>query len=870
MVGGGGGGHEAERGEALGQLEPDPHAAVAARLQRGRPVRERAEVGAQQRVRVAAAAAEVLFFLPERALPDEVGARLGRAHRERARAVERVERVGKAVADEVEHAAVGGGECDLAGYAAPVLIDQPKVHLDRFSRPRFARRFDLYAKVLHAGVDGEGDVAGAELRAAEVLRRRRRGDAAGEEDDRDEGVRQVPLVQRDLDLRRAPHELHDLARQHALALDRHQRRRALERARHEDPGRLAGRVGRLLGHELQPLVVLPLPPDVRAAPAGRVEIGRRADRVAAHVGALGLDHVRAAVGDGEREPGPPPALQVDGLLGHDFFGALAAPPEPPVGADLAHGVPLPPHEPHLHALGPRRLPVRVDGDEVGGDGAGAVQVEVAGLRLHAEVEGAGVDGDGPLRRELLPARVGDGGGELEIGRRAGRVGREEKADAALALGVEHGVALGDARVLRGGVVVEGVAARRAEAVAVVARRAVGAGAADEAVAEARAAHRAAVEVAAGKRRLEKVARRGRGQRRLGAHGERRGAEGLDLERHLRHVAVVVPAARGGGGVRGQHEPRHVRPERGGGRHVVGEVERARRRREERPVEHGLVARAPDEHAHGVAEHAPPSAVALLAHDGFELGALAGAVEAAVGEDGAGGLDLVRAPVHVDAVAPRLDALGVAARRERLVALVAHEGEERRLVPPVRLLDAERAPPRRPRAARGVGGALPAHAAPVVPDLDLGSGHGRGAREGGDEDELVLRGELGRDAERGDLREPRPVAVALLGRGEAEGDEAAVRAGGLFERERDGVDAVAREVERQRAVGGEVRAVVPAVALAAADDLFGREPFHAVPDRPDVRQPQRERGGLVHLHDQQPLRHAQPRIQPDRAKRARRI
>ena len=200
--------HEAEGGEALGQAEGDRSAPAPVRADRRVPIRRRAEVGAEPvHVRVAPAADEVLFFLTEGALLDQARPRLARRDAEGARAVEGPERVGEGVADEVEHARVGGAEGHLALDPVAVFVEEADVHDDLVAGAvDFLIGLDLDPEVARLGIDLQADVADLEPGRPGVARRVGLGRPSVQEDHTHEDVRQVLFGQRDLDLRRAASE----------------------------------------------------------------------------------------------------------------------------------------------------------------------------------------------------------------------------------------------------------------------------------------------------------------------------------------------------------------------------------------------------------------------------------------------------------------------------------------------------------------------------------------------------------------------------------------------------------------------------------------------------------------------------------------
>ncbi|MEM1044199.1 MAG: hypothetical protein AAGI91_16445 [Bacteroidota bacterium] len=836
-VGGESGRHQPERRQALGQPKGHARPAARVRLERRGPVRERAEVFPQQVRPVAPAAAQGFLLLTEVALADEVRQRLARRHRERARAVERIERIGERVADQVEHARIGSRKGDLAGHAAPAGIGQPEVDRHLVAGPRLLRSLDLNAEPPVAGIDAERGVAHLERRRACIVCRRGRGRPALEKYHADEGVGQVLFAERHLDLRRTPFERHYAARQNAFALDRDEGRRGLVGRLHHDLCRLAGRVGRLVGDEVDPVVVGARPRDV--ARAGGVEVGFGADRVAAHVARAGADEVRAALGDGQRDPRETPGGRREGLLAHRLLGQLAPPPQPSVAADLAHAVPLPADQLDPHGSVTHRRAHRVDRHDIDPHRALIAQVEERGTWAKAYVEQRRVERDTHAPRLLLPRRVGDGPFPRQVRRPAALGASNGEAKTERAVGCEHRVAAGNRLVA--------VAVLEwPEAVGVEAGRCEARWDAPERVADRLPAHLRAKEVAPRDRPLEEVADDVGVRRRPGIDGKRGPAERLDAERPGGEVAALPRAALGGEGVGGVGDADGVDALRRTRRSSPVEVERAARARAEAAVEDSLVARAAEEDADAVADGLPV-AVGSGAEDAFQEDGLAGAVEAPVGEDAARLGPGFGAPVVVHVEAVWVEAVAVERGGEGEVAVVLGEDVLLRLVPAVGLLQPQPCPARRRGLAVGVRRAGPRHAvvAAAHGEADARDGFRRG--EFRHEEEVLVRAELGRDSEPRHLRK-RP-AVGLTRSEDLHPDDARLAREHRVERKRHGRGHVAGRTGAERLPSGGrlrlgfpfVEGAVPVLAVVGAQhghDLIGAQLLQTDLHSLDVRQAHR--------------------------------
>ena len=443
--------------------------------------------------------------------------------------------------------------------------------------------------------------------------------------------------------------------QYALALDGHERRRGLKRRLHQDARRLAGRVPRFFGDEVDAVVVGALPGHVAAA--GGVEQGGGADGVAAHVRRRGANYVLTSGLDGQRDARHAPRTGHDRLHADGFFGLIATPPQAAVGTDLADRVPLLPDQFDAHGPAADWRAAGIDGYHVHLHLSAALQIEVGGLRTQADVELRGVERERSQARLLLPRGVGDGGRPLEAHRLAVGVAAQADASAQTAVSVEDGRAFCEAlrdvgRVERAEA--EGLEAAGCEAVRGLLER----------VGHRLPGHRGAEEVAPLDRALEEVTGDISGRGGIGRDDERGAPESVDAERGAgpgRRAPLVRRRSVG----RGRDAQTIVALVGRSGRGPV-EVERAPVGGQHAAVEHDVVARRPHDDAGAVACGAPV-AVGARAQDALEVDRFASLVEPAVAEDGARYSARLGVPVGVHLEAIRLRPAVVERGREREVA-----------------------------------------------------------------------------------------------------------------------------------------------------------------------------------------------------------
>ena len=336
----------------------------------------------------------------------------------------RLEEVPARIAGELEQALVHRGQRDLTPRRGrlPVRGARGDAHAGALARlvHRAVRRHrDLQLE----GAPAHLDLGNAELEGGppEVDERGGPdpGDAAADDEGRDEDVRRMRGHHRHLDHGLLAAECHDARLEHALALDGDQRRRLAERHAHLQARGVAGLVAPLLRHEVDPVAVADLEPplvvtgdphflvggDAAAGGIHRCRLQHEPTRGGRH--ALAIDQP-LGIGDAPAErPGPADLL-------HVLVGVEAADQALAVGVEGARedvhldgraGDGRAAHVDHGHlsheALARRRPALGLQADEIGG-----------GPERHPRRHGLG-----------LAARVA----ELQLGEHVPRRGRLRQA-----------------------------------------------------------------------------------------------------------------------------------------------------------------------------------------------------------------------------------------------------------------------------------------------------------------------------------------------------------------------------------------------------------------------------------------------------------